>query len=260
MRSNLKRAFSPVDYHPDVIQLETFIDQAARSTTLNELFQLLEAAIASLGFEFVAYGALANCHGIVPRADVAPAVFLNYPQEWQKHYFSHHYQEIDPVITRTAGMTGPYIWSDWCKSGMLALVEQEVFYEAADAGLREGVSIPLHGPFGSLAVVSFASKDQAIDAVSVLSKLHVIAAEFHLCCSALSPQDPTEAKLLTLTPKQRECLSWVSQGKSSWDIGVILGISENTVNFHLKEILRKLGTSSRTVAVVKAIRLGLITI
>ena len=61
-----------------------------------------------------------------------------------------------------------------------------------------------------------------------------------------------------LTAKQKECLAWVSQGKSSWDIGVILGVSENTVNFHLKQIFKKLDTSNRIVAVVKAIRLGLI--
>ncbi|MGF1612009.1 MAG: LuxR C-terminal-related transcriptional regulator [Kiloniellales bacterium] len=39
---------------------------------------------------------------------------------------------------------------------------------------------------------------------------------------------------------------------------MILGISEFTVNFHLKKAMRKLGTSSRVLAVVKAIRYGLI--
>jgi DNA-binding CsgD family transcriptional regulator len=35
---------------------------------------------------------------------------------------------------------------------------------------------------------------------------------------------------------------------------MILKISDNTVNFHIKNAMRKLGTTSRTVAVVKAIR------
>ena len=39
---------------------------------------------------------------------------------------------------------------------------------------------------------------------------------------------------------------------------MILNISENTVNFHIKNVMRKLDTTSRTVAVIKAIRLGLI--
>jgi LuxR family quorum-sensing system transcriptional regulator CciR len=39
---------------------------------------------------------------------------------------------------------------------------------------------------------------------------------------------------------------------------MILNISENTVTFHIKNAMRKLGTTSRTVAVVSAIRLNLI--
>ncbi|WP_280950845.1 helix-turn-helix domain-containing protein [Rhizobium mesoamericanum] len=51
---------------------------------------------------------------------------------------------------------------------------------------------------------------------------------------------------------------WVARGKSSWDIGIILGISENTVNFHIKNAMRKFDVASRTVAAVKAINLGII--
>jgi len=51
---------------------------------------------------------------------------------------------------------------------------------------------------------------------------------------------------------------WTARGKSSWDIGMILTINENTVDFHVRKAMRKLGTTSRTVAVVKAIRLNLI--
>ena len=62
----------------------------------------------------------------------------------------------------------------------------------------------------------------------------------------------------TLSSRERACLDWAAQGKSSWDIGVILAISENTVNFHIKNAMRKLQTTSRTVAAIKAMQLGLI--
>jgi LuxR family transcriptional regulator, activator of conjugal transfer of Ti plasmids len=61
-----------------------------------------------------------------------------------------------------------------------------------------------------------------------------------------------------LSSREKSCLSWTAHGKSSWEIGRILSISENTVVFHIKNAMRKLGTSSRTVAAVKAIQLGLI--
>jgi DNA-binding CsgD family transcriptional regulator/TolB-like protein len=63
---------------------------------------------------------------------------------------------------------------------------------------------------------------------------------------------------VTLSSRERACLGWAAQGKSSWDIGAILAISENTVNFHIKNAMRKLETTSRTVAAIKAMQLGLI--
>ncbi|UWU67915.1 response regulator transcription factor [Bradyrhizobium sp. NC92] len=63
---------------------------------------------------------------------------------------------------------------------------------------------------------------------------------------------------VVLSEREKQCLRWIEQGKSSWAIGVILNVSENTVNFHVKNAMRKLETMSRTQCVVKARRLGLI--
>ncbi|MCK1667927.1 helix-turn-helix transcriptional regulator [Bradyrhizobium sp. 153] len=65
-------------------------------------------------------------------------------------------------------------------------------------------------------------------------------------------------KVLVLSEREVQCLRWVENGKSSWAIGVILNVSYNTVNFHIKNAMRKLETSTRTQAVVKARQLGLI--
>ena len=61
-----------------------------------------------------------------------------------------------------------------------------------------------------------------------------------------------------LSDRERDCLSWAALGKSSWEIGRILSISENTVVFHIKNAMRKLGVSNRVLAAAKAIELGLI--
>jgi DNA-binding CsgD family transcriptional regulator/tetratricopeptide (TPR) repeat protein len=65
---------------------------------------------------------------------------------------------------------------------------------------------------------------------------------------------------VTLSRRERDCLSWTAQGKRSWDIGRIFGISENTVNFHLKNAIRKLGANSRTAAAMKAAQLVLLAL
>jgi LuxR family quorum-sensing system transcriptional regulator CciR len=61
-----------------------------------------------------------------------------------------------------------------------------------------------------------------------------------------------------LSDREKACLSWTASGKSSWEVGQILSISENTVVFHIKNAMRKLGAANRTLAAVKAIELGLI--
>ena len=61
-----------------------------------------------------------------------------------------------------------------------------------------------------------------------------------------------------ITPREREILSWVKQGKSYADIGEILSISRRTVEFHIGNVMNKLGASNRVSAVVIAMRRGIL--
>jgi LuxR family transcriptional regulator, maltose regulon positive regulatory protein len=64
--------------------------------------------------------------------------------------------------------------------------------------------------------------------------------------------------LLSLTPKELETLTWVQEGKTTWEIARILEVSQATVKFHVGNILRKLGASSRPQAVAIAMKAGLL--
>lgn len=61
-----------------------------------------------------------------------------------------------------------------------------------------------------------------------------------------------------LTAREREVLHWMAEGLPNKAIAARLGISEHTVKFHVNAILNKLGVQSRTEAVVRAVRLGLL--
>ena len=62
----------------------------------------------------------------------------------------------------------------------------------------------------------------------------------------------------SLTSREKEILLWVKEGKSTWEISSILGISRDTVKFHMKNIFRKLNTTSRSQAVLAAFGSGVI--
>jgi DNA-binding NarL/FixJ family response regulator len=73
--------------------------------------------------------------------------------------------------------------------------------------------------------------------------------------SDLPNEDTTE-----LTPRESEVLRLIAEGLPNKTIALKLGISEHTVKFHVNAILTKFGAQSRTEAVVRATRAGLLTL
>ena len=65
--------------------------------------------------------------------------------------------------------------------------------------------------------------------------------------------------LSALTPREREVLVLVAEGRSNREIATALTISERTVQTHIRSILAKLGLRSRTQAALVAVREGLST-
>jgi DNA-binding CsgD family transcriptional regulator len=61
-----------------------------------------------------------------------------------------------------------------------------------------------------------------------------------------------------LSPRELECLQWVSRGKSSGDIGSILGLSPRTIDSYLEKACSKLRVRTRIEAVALAVRTGTI--
>lgn len=61
-----------------------------------------------------------------------------------------------------------------------------------------------------------------------------------------------------LSPRESECLIWVSRGKSSSDVGAIVGLSPRTVDSYLEKVCAKLRVRTRIEAVAVAVKAGLI--
>ena len=77
----------------------------------------------------------------------------------------------------------------------------------------------------------------------------------------LIPVTKDEERLIEpLTPRESQVLELVADGLSNKAIAGVLGVSDETVKFHLASIFGKLGASNRTDAVQLALRHGLVTI
>src|SRR2546421_236680 len=90
---------------------------------------------------------------------------------------------------------------------------------------------------------------EAVDGRAALDQLAVLAA----------PHGLPRGILMGLTPREREILVLVAQGKSNHDIADTLVISERTARTHVSNVLSKLGLASRTQAALWAIREGLVS-
>ena len=81
------------------------------------------------------------------------------------------------------------------------------------------------------------------------------------CCYALSQVPEMLTATATQDPlsdRERECLFWVSEGKTTDEVSVILGVSSNTVNSYITHAIQKLSASNRAMAIATAIRSGII--
>ncbi len=67
--------------------------------------------------------------------------------------------------------------------------------------------------------------------------------------------DDVLCKRLGLTRREVEVLTWVTDGKTNAEIGLILGTSPRTVQKHLEHVFEKLGVETRTGAVVRVLTL-----
>ena len=80
-----------------------------------------------------------------------------------------------------------------------------------------------------------------------------------LAAAAVLPPSDTDANR-NLTPRELEVVDMIAEGLSNHAIARRLGISRHTVKFHVASVLAKLRASSRTKAVMIAVRRGLVRV
>jgi DNA-binding CsgD family transcriptional regulator len=240
------------------MDLDDFIERTSKADCLNELFCLLVEAAERTGFDQLAYGALTNTE--LPRLvdRPMPAIALNFPSHWQNYYVERNYRYIDPIVIYAPFIAGPFLWDRLSIRYDLNRKQVQLLNEAREAGLKNGITVPLHGPSGKVAVVSFASQFDDADPRAQLSRLNALASQFHVVFTNLAHGLQNNVKTVNLSAREKDCLNWVAHGKTSWEISVILDINRNTVDFHIKNAMDKLDATNRIAAVFKAIRLGII--
>ncbi|MBT5049087.1 MAG: LuxR family transcriptional regulator [Rhodospirillaceae bacterium] len=236
----------------------SFIESCGSAKNAAALEGELSKTITQIGFDKYAYIAFRG-----RSYNGRPYVVTNYPEQWHDHYSEQGYVNKDPVIATAQQTITPLNWRDMLDNGRKFREERRVIEEASEFGMLNGVTIPIHGPRSDFATLTVASDLNPKEFQSLIGEfkydLHLLSLYFHdeVMKKVLSDEtNPTRP----LSPRERECLLWTAQGKTSDEIASIVGISQETVVFHLKNAMRKFNVYSKHHAVVKAIISGTIAI
>jgi DNA-binding NarL/FixJ family response regulator len=106
------------------------------------------------------------------------------------------------------------------------------------------------------AVLSADANPRELVAAVVAVAAGLVAAQRHTLARGAGDDFGAEAE--RLSPREVDVLGELARGAANKQIAGRLGISEHTVKFHIASIFAKLGVSSRTEAVTRGVRLGLI--
>jgi LuxR family quorum-sensing system transcriptional regulator CciR len=226
----------------------------ARANDLPSLITSFGRVARCLGFSHYVISRLSRAQCASCSEAALEMICAHYPDQWVQHYQKNGYALVDPVHRTAFTQTAPYRWRDIANLNRL---EQRVLDEALEAGLANGISIPIHEPTGRVLLVNLSGQASVVNAEATRRLAHLISTQFHYEFERLGKHQ-SAAVSQRLTPRQCECLTWVARGKSSWTIGQLLGISQHTVDYHIDTAMEALNVNSRTSAAVKAAVLGLI--
>lgn len=222
--------------HFDPIRFVHAVDPIERKDDIPTAFLAL---IVSLGFTSATCVTLSANGGAV-------SVLMN-TQPWQfapemltgPNFIDH------PLVQEARSRRRPFAWSD--APTVLEALDQTPF--------GDGFVVPIFESNGAIGLVCVAGEGVDLDTsargVLSLASVYVYA---KLCAGPPAvPQPATH-----LTRREREVMRWIVKGKTDWEIGQILLISKKTVNYHIENVKRKYGATTRMRAVMAALEEGLL--
>lgn len=183
----------------------------------------------------------------------------NTPADYADAFVDTGQSRHDPVMQHVKSQSVPIIWnqSTYVDRGLADKWEVQAAF-----GYRTGIALALHLPEGRHFVLGV-DRDQDLPAntaelTRMVADLQLFAVHAQDAAIRLFVPPLLQPERPSLTPRELEALRWTMEGKTAWEVGTILGISERTAVLHVNNAMHKLNCVNKHQAVLKALRLGLI--
>ena len=214
-----------------------------------DLSAVLSNICKRMGFDHFAL----THHADMTQAPARIVRLHNYPARWVAHYDGNAFGIADPVHRASQASCVGFLWSDMKTMIPLTASDRRILALGREYGIGNGFTVPVHVPGELPGSCTFANNSgEPIDQATLpLAQLvGVFAFESARRCWGIRPFEQNPPRL---TDRQRDCLLWAGRGKSDWEIGRILGISEDTVDRHLTNARERYGVPKRTMMLVRAL-------
>jgi LuxR family transcriptional regulator, quorum-sensing system regulator BjaR1 len=232
------------------------VEKIENASGLDEIMSTLANAGNTFGFENFSIAGLP-----LPGESIDPYIMAcGWPDEWAARYRDQNYVHVDPVIRQVRRANRPFMWAD-APLNTNDVAAKKVLNEATEFGLVEGFAVPIYTTHGFQAIVTFGAQELELN-TSEQAALHLVAIYAHQAIRSLLPnngKENTDWKLdKPLSLREIECMKWTAAGKTAYEISVITGISDRTVEHYIASSMRKLNATNRAQAVAEALRFRVI--
>lgn len=230
---------------------QAFVERCERFAPVPELVSVFRDALAHMGFRY-----FACCSHVNPKKPPSHAVVLhNYPSSWARAFAERDLHEIDPILLRSERTILPFFWDNPELRASLSRTQKQILHEAADVGIANGYTVPIHLPWdaGALRASCSVVPDSRLIGPHAYRAVQTMSLYFYASVNdRKSSRNPASHLGPILSVRERQCLELAAQGKSDWEISQLLNISENTVHKHVESAKRRLGVATRVQAIVWA--------
>ena len=184
----------------------------------------------------------------------------NTPPEYADVYRDLLGAQRDPVMQHCKRAAIPIVWDQetYVSQGAGDYWECQAQY-----GYMTGIAMALHLPGGRHFFMGV-DRDKPLsknarEMTRIVADLQLFAVHAQDAAFRIFPKSiQSSADVPNLTPRELEALRWTMEGKTAWEVGAIMSISERTAVLHLQNSMRKLASINKHQAVLKALRLGLL--
>ncbi len=224
------------------------IAAAERITSIEELNAAFRVDLANLGLEIFL---VCDIHGSPGHTEIKIA-FGHGVEAWGEHYMRTRSYEADPITPELFYTAEPFNWVEHFRHRQLSPAAKRVLDDAKEFGAVEGLITPLHG-LGSISSVTVAGRKPDMRDPMVRVGGHILSSYYaSMGRRIMHGKEMASVTAPHLTDRQVECLKWVRAGKTSYEIGVILGISSRVVDEHVAAACERLHVRTRAQAVIEA--------